>query len=228
MSSKSGTCFSILLWYFGSSFSWWFNSFDRKGWFSIWEVVILLEGSHLRHYKMKSRPSFGQSGITSLSEISENYGKFIPFIAACFTPSGQFFSVGEPSTEQSLLIWSNYEFPMNKGFIKYISATRQPRAKTSTGVEYDENLNRSYGARYHLVEMYSVKGGLLLIYFAIPKSMILAVRLLEMRTFSGFISLWKNPFLCMYCNASTICLVKLLISKSFSFLPFSFLSVMSL
>ena len=35
----------------------------------------------------------------------------------------------------------------------YISATRHPKAKTSTGVEYDANLNNNYGARYHLVEI---------------------------------------------------------------------------
>jgi len=45
-----------------------------------------------------------------------------------------------------------------------------PIAKTSTGAEYAENLNNNYGARYHLVEQYYVKGGFVLIYFAIPKS----------------------------------------------------------
>jgi hypothetical protein len=33
--------------------------------------------------------------------------------------------------------------------------------------------NKSYGARYHLVETYYVKGGLDLIYLANPKSQIL-------------------------------------------------------
>ena len=108
-------------------------------------------------------------------------------------------------TEQILLIWSNSEFPWNNGLAKYISATTHPKAKISTGAEYDGNLNKSYGARYHLVEIYSVKGGLLLIYLAIPKSIILASSFSEISTFSGFISRWKNPFLCMQHRAYAIC-----------------------
>jgi len=56
----------------------------------------------------------------------------------------------------------------------------------STGAEYVGNLKRSSGALYHLVEMYSVKGGILLIYLAIPKSIILTSRLSDIRIFSGF------------------------------------------
>ncbi len=45
-----------------------------------------------------------------------------------------------------------------------------PIAKMSTGAEYAENLNSNSGALYHRVEQYYVKGGLVLIYLAIPKS----------------------------------------------------------
>lgn len=101
-------------------------------------------------------------------------------------------------------------------------------AKISTGAEYAENLNKIYGALYHLVETYYVKGGLLLIYFAIPKSISLALKSLSISTFSGFKSLWKNPCLWIYAKASIICLVICLISLSAKDLPFYILSVISL
>ena len=101
--------------------------------------------------------------------------------------------------------------PWNNGFFKNITATRHPSANMSTGAEYVGNLNKSYGARYHLVDIYYVKGGILLISFAIPKSIILTFKLSEIRIFSGFKSLWKNPCLCVQYNAYVICLVIYLI-----------------
>lgn len=92
---------------------------------------------------MKLKPSEGQPGITLLKDISLYYGKLIPFLEACLKPSGQISFEGDPSTEQILLIWSISEFPWNKGLMRYISATKQPKAKISTGVEYVENLNKS-------------------------------------------------------------------------------------
>jgi len=79
--------------------------------------------------------------------------------------------------------------------MRYIYAIMQPTANMSTGAEYAENLNNNYGALYHLVEQYSVKGGLLLIYFAIPKSISLIFKSWSMRTFSGLRSRWKKPCL---------------------------------
>jgi hypothetical protein len=58
-----------------------------------------------------------------------------------------------------------------------------PTAKTSTAAEYDGYLNKSSGALYHRVEMYSVYGGLLRIYRLIPKSIIFIVSSFEMRMF---------------------------------------------
>lgn len=90
---------------------------------------------------MKSIPSAGQLVIIVSNAIGMYSGKFIPFLAACFKPSGQF--LGVPKTDVILFIWSSSEFPKNSGFIKYISAIMQPIAKTSTGAEYAENLNKS-------------------------------------------------------------------------------------
>ncbi len=117
---------------------------------------------------MKSIPSAGQFGIIVYNDIGEYYGKLIPRFAACFSPYGHV--LGVPKTDVILFIWSIYEFPKNNGFIIYISAIIQPIAKISTGAEYAENLNNNSGARYHLVEQYSVNGGFVLISFAIPKS----------------------------------------------------------
>lgn len=139
-----------------------------NGWSNICVAVILFEGYHFRHQFIKSIASGGQFGIIVYKEIAEYSGRLIPFFAACFKPQGQFF--GEPSTDVILLIWSNSELPKKSGFIKYIQAIIQPIANISTGAEQAENLSRIYGARYHRVEQYQVKGGLVLIYLAIPKS----------------------------------------------------------
>lgn len=197
-----------------------------KGCSSIWVAVNLLDGYQRRHYVIKSIPSAGQFPIRLSSAIGAYSGKLIPFLAACLSPSCQVFGV--PNTEVILLIWSIYEFPKNKGFIKYISATIQPTAKISTGAEYAENLNNSSGALYQRVEQYYVKGGFVLIYFAIPKSMSLIFSSWSIRTFYGLRSRWKNPCLWMYERASAICLVMYLIYLSYSVFPFYLLSVISL
>ncbi len=78
------------------------SSFLMKGCYNIWAAVILFEGSHLRHSLIKSIPSGGQLGKIVYKGIGKYSGKLIPFLAACFKPSGQFFGV--PSTEVILLI----------------------------------------------------------------------------------------------------------------------------
>lgn len=108
---------------------------------NICDAVIRLEGYHFKHSAIKSMPSAGQLVIIVSNAIGRYSGKFIPFLAACFRPYGQF--LGVPNTEVILLIWSSSEFPKKSGFIKYIYAMMQPIAKTSTGAEYAENLNKS-------------------------------------------------------------------------------------
>ena len=70
----------------------------------------------------------------------------------------------------------------------------QANAKISTGELYDPEWRSNSGARYHLVETYSVNGGWERIYLANPKSHILTKSLWH-KTFSGFKSLWKKPLL---------------------------------
>ena len=71
--------------------------------------------------------------------------------------------------------------PQNKGYKRYNSAIIQPKAKISTGELYFYDFNNISGARYHLVETYSVKGGLDRISLARPKSQILTSPLLIRR-----------------------------------------------
>lgn len=169
-------------------------SLARKGWLTIWAEVMRLTGSHRKHYPIKFKASLGQLGITADRGSYGYSGIPMPLLVACLSPSGQLV-LGEPKMETILLIWSISEFPWKRGLLRYISATMQPTANTSTAAEYEGYLNSSSGALYHLVEMYSVYGGLLLISRLMPKSMILMVRSLEMRIFSGFISRWKKPCL---------------------------------
>jgi len=83
---------------------------------------------------MKLRASEGQFGITAERAIYGYSGMPIPFLAACLTPSGQLLP-GVPRIETILLIWSIYEVPRKIGLPRYISATMQPTAQTSTGAE---------------------------------------------------------------------------------------------
>mgnify|MGYP006897118038 CR=1 FL=1 len=147
----------------------------RKGWLAIWAELILFIGSHRKQSPIKLRASLGQFGITVDRGIYGYSGIPIPFFAACFTPSGQLLP-GDPKTETILLIWSIYELPRKIGLPRYISAKMHPTAQTSTGAEYEGNLNSISGERYHLVETYSVNGGLLRISLAIPKSISFTVR----------------------------------------------------
>jgi len=71
----------------------------------------------------------------------------------------------------------------------------QPIANMSTYSPYPLDLKTHSGARYHLVETYSVYGGALAISFINPKSLILVMReVVSVRMLSGFRSQWKNPF----------------------------------
>ncbi len=169
--------------------------FFMKGCYNIWAAVIRFDGYHFRHSLMKSIPSAGQLGIIVYNDIGEYYGRLIPRFAACLSPYGHV--LGVPKTDVILFIWSIYEFPKNNGFIIYISAIIQPIAKISTGAEYAENLNNNSGARYHLVEQYSVNGGLVLISLAIPKSINLILNYWSINKFYGLRSLWKKPTLWM-------------------------------
>lgn len=83
-----------------------YSMLDIKGCDKSWLAVILFVGSHLRHSDMKSKASLGQSGNAEFNEIYVYYGKFMPFLAACLYPYGQFCIVGDPITEHILLIWS--------------------------------------------------------------------------------------------------------------------------
>jgi len=65
-----------------------------------------------------------------------------------------------------------------------------PIANISIGGPYFDDLKITSGALYHLVETYSVKGGLYLVSFASPKSANFTV-LLYSSIFSGLRSLWK-------------------------------------
>jgi len=167
---------------------------------------------------MKSIPSGGHLGMILYKVTGEYSCKFIPLFGACLSPSCHDFGV--PRIDVILFIWSTYEFPKNSGFIMYIYAIMQPIANISTGAEYAENLNSNYGALYHRVEQYSVNGGLLLISFAIPKSINLIFRSWSIRRFSGLRSLWKKPLLWMYDRASAIYLVMCLIYLSSRIFPF--------
>ena len=91
-------------------------------------------GSHLRHSVMKLRASDGQLGITVERAIYGYSGIPIPFLAACLTPSGQLLP-GVPRMDTILLIWSISDVPRKMGLPKYIYATMQPTAQTSTGAE---------------------------------------------------------------------------------------------
>lgn len=80
------------------------DTFLIKGCSSICVAVILLDGYHLRHYVIKSIPSAGQFVIKLYKAIGEYYGRFIPFLAACFKPSCHV--LGVPNIEVILFIWS--------------------------------------------------------------------------------------------------------------------------
>jgi len=69
------------------------------------EEVCRFEGSHLKHYDIKFIPSAGQVDMTEDNYNYPYYGRWIPFLEACFKPSGQVLA-GEPNTEIILLIWS--------------------------------------------------------------------------------------------------------------------------
>lgn len=83
---------------------------------------------------MKFRASEGQLGITAEKRIYGYSGIPIPFFAACFTAYGQLLP-GVPRIDTILLIWSIYEEPRKRGLPRYISATMQPTAQTSTEPE---------------------------------------------------------------------------------------------
>lgn len=80
---------------------------------------------------MKDRASEGQFGITVENGIYGYSGIPMPFLAACFTASGQVFP-GDPRIDTILLIWSISELPRKRGLPRYIYATIQPTAQTST------------------------------------------------------------------------------------------------
>ena len=64
-----------------------------------------------------------------------------------------------------------------------------PKAKISTGKLYPLDLRTHSGALYHLVDIYSVYGGALLISLTKPKSEIFTIYLESMSKLSGLRSL---------------------------------------
>lgn len=59
----------------------------------------------------------------------------------------------------TLYIWFKVEFPGNIGLPRIIYPNIQPKLHTSAGFEYFLEPSNIYGARYHLVAIYSVKSG---------------------------------------------------------------------
>ena len=62
----------------------------------------------------------------------------------------------------------------------------------STGALYPLDLNTHSGARYHLVDTYSVYGGADLVSLISPKSEILSFKSSVINILSGFKSRWKK------------------------------------
>lgn len=71
----------------------------------------------------------------------------------CYTS----FSVGGPVQASTFSNWFMVEVPGNSGFPFCISASMQPMLQISIAREYFLEPSRIYGARYHLVAMYSVR-----------------------------------------------------------------------
>ena len=90
--------------------------------------------------------------------------------------------------------WSESSVPGYNGAPSINYPNKHPMDQTSIGLSYSIPSN-NYGALYHLVDTYYVKGGIDLIYLANPKSHSFTT-LSPIRMFYGFKSLWKNPPLC--------------------------------
>ena len=102
---------------------------------------------------------------------------------------------GGPVQVMTLSIWFKVEFPGNIGFPLIISPNMHPKLQTSAGFEYRFDPSKIYGARYHLVAMYSVISGgrsspSWWIDLTRPKSQILARQSSLTRTLEGLISRW--------------------------------------
>ena len=102
---------------------------------------------------------------------------------------------GGPVQVMTLSIWFKVEFPGNIGFPLITSPNMHPKLQTSAGFEYRFDPSKIYGARYHLVAMYSVISGgrsspSWWIDLTRPKSQILARQSSLTRTLEGLISRW--------------------------------------
>lgn len=133
--------------------------------------------------------------------VTSGQRKFIA--CASFIPSGQLAAVGVPSTLHILYSSSASESPGNNGRNVYSSAMITPTPQMSIGLLYTVDRRSTSGARYQRVETYCVYGGRLRISRASPKSANFTTSPVT-SIFSGFISLWKNPCLCIYASPCNV------------------------
>lgn len=167
-----------------------------KGWKSTYCIVGRLSGLKCSVLLIRSRASgailenhylrfFGlilvkMSSISFPKSVLRDFKSWIP---------------GGPVQVMTLSIWFKVEFPGNIGFPLMTSPSMHPKLQTSAGFEYLFEPSKIYGARYHLVAIYSVISGgrsspSWWIDLTRPKSQILARQSSLTRTFEGLISRW--------------------------------------
>lgn len=129
--------------------------------------------------------SFVSQSVNPLTFGKENPTFFASLIPVFQLPppmvlplsSTPYSELGSPKVSQILYTWSISLTPGKSGLRFSISAKIVPSAHMSTGGPYSVDRSRTSGARYHLVETYSVYGGFDDVSLARPKSANLTITL---------------------------------------------------